>query len=286
MKLMNWFNKSSISVIIIALFSAVFVLPLNTASAVEVDLSECSLDLDLYINGKLNVNTIILRSTTDKYTLQAKIAPATSASGCFGKIYWRITSQDPKTLDTALTPVTIKTAMTEKLPFQTTVVLSTPKPAYYNYAIQVGVDKNFTEPTYKKIVSVKFSNDQQEVLDQQKPIGGSAQAGIQADDLTQAREYAGKDWTENLSIKNPLSEDGKEITDISQLATKLINWLLLILGLIATAMIIYAGVLLVFNGGNESQVKKAKTILTWSIIGLVVSLSAFAIVNMVQSLLG
>jgi hypothetical protein len=102
----------------------------------------------------------------------------------------------------------------------------------------------------------------------------------------EAKEYAGKNWDGELSILNPISNNGSEVKDISQLANKIINWLLLILGVIATLMIIYAGVLLVFNGGNESQVKKAKTTLTWAIIGLVVSLCAFAIVTMVQALLG
>lgn len=101
-----------------------------------------------------------------------------------------------------------------------------------------------------------------------------------------AREYAGKNWDGTLSILNPLGSNGKEVKDISQLGTKIINWLLLILGIVATVMIIYAGILLVFNGGSESQVKKARTTLTWAVIGLVVALCAFAIVNIVESLLG
>ena len=101
----------------------------------------------------------------------------------------------------------------------------------------------------------------------------------------QTRTYAGKDWDGSLSILKPLKINGQEATDISQVASKLINWLLLVISLVATIMIVYAGVLLVFNGGNESQYKKARTIITWAVIGLVVSLSAFAIVNIIQSLL-
>lgn len=95
-----------------------------------------------------------------------------------------------------------------------------------------------------------------------------------------ARPYDGVDWEGSLSIKNP-SNSG----DISELITKLINWLLMIIAMAATVVIIYAGVMLVFNQGNESRIKSAKTTLTWAIIGLVVAVTAFALVNIIQSLL-
>ncbi len=95
-----------------------------------------------------------------------------------------------------------------------------------------------------------------------------------------ARSYDGVDWEGTLTIKNP---SGK--TDITELITKLINWLLLIIGMVATVVIIISGIMLVFNGGNESTIKTAKTTIIWAVIGLVVSIGAFALVNIVQSLL-
>jgi len=69
------------------------------------------------------------------------------------------------------------------------------------------------------------------------------------------------------------------------IALKVINWMLLIIAMAATIMIIYAGILLVFNGGNESQVSKAKSTLTWAIVGLVVSVGSYALVSIIQGLL-
>lgn len=106
--------------------------------------------------------------------------------------------------------------------------------------------------------------------------GGTAQEGAGY----VAREYDGVDWEGALSIKNP---SGTE--DISGLVTKLINWLLMIIAMVATVVIIYSGLLLVFNGGNEGRIKSAKTTLTWAVVGLIVSVSAFALVNIVESLL-
>ncbi len=94
------------------------------------------------------------------------------------------------------------------------------------------------------------------------------------------RSYDGVDWEGSLDITNPSGAG-----DISELITKLINWLLLIIAMVATIVIIISGIMLVFNGGSESTIKKAKTTILWAVIGLVVSIGAFALVNIVQSLL-
>ncbi len=95
-----------------------------------------------------------------------------------------------------------------------------------------------------------------------------------------SRTYDGVDWEGTLSIKNPSG-----LNDVTELITKLINWLLMIIAMVSTIIIIYSGILLVFNGGNESTVTKAKTTIIWAIVGLIVSVSAFALVNIVQTLL-
>ncbi len=95
-----------------------------------------------------------------------------------------------------------------------------------------------------------------------------------------ARSYDGVDWEGTLSIKNPSG-----LNDVSELVTKLINWTLMIIAMVATIVIIISGIMLVFNGGNETTVKKSKTTILWAIVGLVVSVGAFAMVNIVQSLL-
>lgn len=85
---------------------------------------------------------------------------------------------------------------------------------------------------------------------------------------------------DSLTIDNPSNE-----SDVTGIVAKIINWLLLIVAMLSAVMIIYAGLLLIFNGGDESRAAKGKTTLTWAVIGMVVALSAFAIVNIIQGIL-
>ena len=68
--------------------------------------------------------------------------------------------------------------------------------------------------------------------------------------------------------------------------TMIVNYFLGLLGLIAVVFLIYAGVLLVTAGGQEDQVSKAKKIIVYAVIGIVVVLLSYAIVTFVSSALG
>ena len=68
--------------------------------------------------------------------------------------------------------------------------------------------------------------------------------------------------------------------------TQLINYFLGILGLIAVAFLTYAGVLMVTAGGNDDQIGKGKTIITYAVIGIVIILLSYTIVTFVTSALG
>jgi len=72
---------------------------------------------------------------------------------------------------------------------------------------------------------------------------------------------------------------GKNITD-------LINYFLGFLGLVAVAFIIYGGVLMVTSAGEEEGVGKAKKIITYAAIGIVIILLSYTIVSFVTSSLG
>jgi len=60
-----------------------------------------------------------------------------------------------------------------------------------------------------------------------------------------------------------------------------INILLFILGAVAVVMIIFSGILYTTSGGNTGTVTKAKDTLLYSVVGLVVAICAYAIVNFV-----
>lgn len=60
-----------------------------------------------------------------------------------------------------------------------------------------------------------------------------------------------------------------------------INTMLFILGTVAVIMIIVGGIRYTTSGGDASGVKSAKDTILYSIVGLVVALMSFAIVNFV-----
>ncbi len=73
---------------------------------------------------------------------------------------------------------------------------------------------------------------------------------------------------------------------LGQNVTLIINYFLGILGLIAVAFLIYAGVLMVTAGGNDEQIGKARKIITYAVIGIVIILLSWTIVTFVASALG
>ena len=58
------------------------------------------------------------------------------------------------------------------------------------------------------------------------------------------------------------------------------------LGLVAVAFLIYAGILMVTAGGAEEQVTKARKIIMYAVIGIVIILLSYTIVTFVTSALG
>ena len=66
-----------------------------------------------------------------------------------------------------------------------------------------------------------------------------------------------------------------------QLALTVVNFFLTFLGLIAVVMIIYGGFLYVSAAGKEDKIEQAKKIIMYSVIGIIIILLSFAIVNTV-----
>ena len=73
---------------------------------------------------------------------------------------------------------------------------------------------------------------------------------------------------------------------LGQNVTLIINYFLGILGLVAVAFLIYAGILMVTAGGNDEQVGKARKVITYAVIGIVIILLSWTIVTFVASALG
>jgi hypothetical protein len=85
------------------------------------------------------------------------------------------------------------------------------------------------------------------------------------------------------TYKNPITYGG--ITDIPGLFLALVDLVFLIGVPVIVLFIIYAGFLFVSAGDNESEIKKAKTTFTWTVVGALVLLGAKALALAIQGTL-
>lgn len=67
--------------------------------------------------------------------------------------------------------------------------------------------------------------------------------------------------------------------DFGTLAKQVTNVLLAFAGALSVIFIIIGGIMYATSAGNDSQVQKAKSTITNAVVGLVISLLAFAIVS-------
>lgn len=75
-------------------------------------------------------------------------------------------------------------------------------------------------------------------------------------------------------------------TDLMGSIQKILSAVFAIIGVIAVVMIVLGGISYATSQGDPSKVKKGKDTILYGIIGLVISLLAFAIVNFVLGSLG
>ena len=70
-------------------------------------------------------------------------------------------------------------------------------------------------------------------------------------------------------------------TKAEDVVKNIISILFWIIGILAVIVIIYAGITFITAAGNPSKVAQAKTMIIYAVIGLVVAILAYAIVNFV-----
>ena len=73
---------------------------------------------------------------------------------------------------------------------------------------------------------------------------------------------------------------------VSELIVNVVSILSFVAGVASVIAIIVGGIMYSVSGGNESRTKTAKDAILYAVIGLVISLSAFAIANFVITGLG
>ena len=74
--------------------------------------------------------------------------------------------------------------------------------------------------------------------------------------------------------------------DIKGVIGAVVNALLFLLGIAAVIVIILGGITYTVSAGNEASIKRAKDMILYAVIGLVIAFSAYAIVNWVLNAFG
>lgn len=69
--------------------------------------------------------------------------------------------------------------------------------------------------------------------------------------------------------------------DIRSLVLRIVNFFLGFLGVVAVIMVIYGGITYVTAAGKDDAIGNAKKIITYALIGIVIILISFAVVNTV-----
>ena len=66
---------------------------------------------------------------------------------------------------------------------------------------------------------------------------------------------------------------------IKELARTIVDYFLAFLGFVATLVVIYGGILYVTAGGNQENADKGKKLLMYAVVGIIIILASYAIVN-------
>lgn len=93
----------------------------------------------------------------------------------------------------------------------------------------------------------------------------------------------------NGALNKDCTDPGGQPTTIfgnDGIFTTVINTMLFIVGILSVIMIIFAGIRYVTAHGDKAQVQSASQTLIYAIVGLVVAILAYAIVNWVSGVFG
>ena len=93
-------------------------------------------------------------------------------------------------------------------------------------------------------------------------------------------------FAQGVGIPNPLcSGGGVCIQDFRTLLLRIAWYVGWLIGALSTIMIIWAGILYLTSAGSQERLSKAKSALTWAIVGIAVGISASVISDIVLNIL-
>lgn len=76
------------------------------------------------------------------------------------------------------------------------------------------------------------------------------------------------------------------LTNISLLMSRGVNAMVVFMGTIALALIVYAGFMWMTAGGNESKIEKARTIMIWTLLGTIAIGASYGFVKFIIGIFG
>jgi hypothetical protein len=97
-----------------------------------------------------------------------------------------------------------------------------------------------------------------------------------------------------LSVGNALADTGYTYPQvglpdnpggIAGILTNVLNWLLLVIGVVAVIAFVISGLQYMISAGDEKDMETAKLNLTYSILGIIAALSGYLIVRAVDAML-
>ena len=86
--------------------------------------------------------------------------------------------------------------------------------------------------------------------------------------------------TTTVEVPNPI-----ELETLTELLTVIINWIFTISIPIVVAVIIWSGIKFITSRGNPTELQKAKSMLWWAIVGLVIILIGGGFITLINSIL-
>ena len=89
--------------------------------------------------------------------------------------------------------------------------------------------------------------------------------------------------SEGINTATTSEMKGKSIDGKDGLIKTVVNVLLWAVGILSVIMIIFSGFRYITSAGDASKTKSAQSTLTYSVVGLIVAIMAYAIVNMVRN---
>lgn len=72
---------------------------------------------------------------------------------------------------------------------------------------------------------------------------------------------------------------------VAGIISGILSWLLAIFGFIGIIGFVIAGIMYILSAGNDTMLEKAKAAMTWSIVGIVVGLIGFIVVQAIDRML-